>query len=226
MLPGFGNWGFFHDLRRKVGVFVLDQRLLWYWGVEGPVVSVFRPKQKENRFPRVLCSYVMLSQHCWQKTSSAWHTHTHIRMQSLIIESKTRLWCLRAEALKRKTSHAPSFHSFICTSLQLRRKEKEERSGHSEEVDHTTLITQMQTWGEKRIWGRKRELVCLGNGPKPACLGLSLAIWLWICENWHQKRLIRDSLHKHKLQRAHKSSGTHKITQELRVSIESNTIKH
>lgn len=60
VFPGFGNRGFFHYLRRKVGVFVLDQRLLWYWGVEGPVVSVFRPKERENRFPRVLCSYVML----------------------------------------------------------------------------------------------------------------------------------------------------------------------
>ncbi len=172
MLPGFGNWGFFHDLRRKVGVFVLDQRLLWYWGVEGPVVSVFRPKQKENRFPRVLCSYVMLSQHCWQKTSSAWHTH--IRMQSLIIESKTRLWRSRTEALKRKTSHAPSFHSFICTSLQLRRKEKEERSGHSEEVDHTTLITQMQTWGEKPHLREKKRAGVSGERSK------NLPVWAYL----------------------------------------------
>lgn len=153
-------------------------------------------------------------------------THTHIRMQSLIIESKTRLWPSRAEALKRKTSHAPSLHSFICTSLQLRRKEKEERSGHSEEVDHTTLITQMQTWGEKQHLREKKRAGVWGTVQKPACLGLSLAIWLWICENWHQKRLIRDSLHKHKLQRAHKSSGTHKITQKMRLSIESNEMKH
>ncbi len=221
MFPGFGNWGFFHDLRRKVGVFFLDQRLLWYWGVEGPVVSVFRPKQKENRFPRVLCSHVMLSQHCWQKTSSAWHTHTHA--QSLIIESKTRLWRSRAEALKRKKSHAPSLHSFICTSLQLRRKEKEERSGHSEEVDSTTLIH--REMGEKQHLREKKRAGFWGTVQKPACLGLSLAIWLWICENLHQKRLIWDSLHKHKLKMAHKSSGTHKITQEMRLSIESNKIK-
>lgn len=88
------------------------------------------------------------------------HTHTHIHMQSLLIESKTLLWRSRAEALKRKKSHAPSLHSFICTSLQLRRKEKEERSGHSEEVDSTTLIhsdIDRERWGEKQHLREKKR---------------------------------------------------------------------
>lgn len=138
MFPGFGNKAVFHDLSRKVGLFALDRRLLWYWGVEGAVVSVFRPKQKENSFPRVLCVYVMLSLYCWQNTPFAWHAHTHARAHA--DSANRKLHRSRAEALKRKKSYAPSLHSFICTSLQLRRKKKKERSGHSEEVDSTTLI--------------------------------------------------------------------------------------
>ncbi len=124
------------------------------------------------------------------------HTHTHTCMQSLIIESKTRLWRSRAEALMRKKSHAPSLHSFICTSLQLRRKEKEERSGHSEEVDSTTLIH--REMGRETAFEGEKESWFLGNCPKKIYIRSDWFGTLFISINskWHTKVVVLTKSHK------------------------------
>ncbi len=225
MLPGFGNWGFFHNWEGKL------ESLFWTKGCCG--IGVLRDlwslysgqSRKRIGFPG--CFALTL---CFPSTAGKrphlpdTHTHTHAESDN---RKQDSAMVLKSWGFKEKDiscSFFPLFHLHF-TSI------KEEGEGGTKwplrgSGSYYPHHSDADMGRETAFEGEKESWCVRGTVQKPACLVLSLAIWLWICENWHQKRLIRDSLHKHKLQRAHKSSGTHKITQEMGLSIESDTIKH
>ncbi len=115
------------------------------------------------------------------------HTHTHTHAESDNRKQDSAM-ALKSWGFKEKDiscSFFPLFHLHF-TSI------KEEGEGGTNVATQrkwiiSTLITQMQTWGEKpHLREKKRAGVSGERSKKPACLVLSLAIWLWICENWHQ----------------------------------------
>lgn len=128
-LHWFWQWRGFPWLEKESWSVVLEWRRCGI-GVCRELWFVYLSQRRRKSFPE----FFALTAH---SSCAAHQPDTHI---CTLIESKARIRGSRAEALKRKKSHASSLHSFICTSLQLRRKKEKDRSGHSEEVDSTTLI--------------------------------------------------------------------------------------